>query len=281
MPDPIADTIVLTGAAGALGSRLRAPLSRLCGRLVSTDRVGAPGDLAPNETWAEADLTDREAIGRLMEGASVVVHFGAIADEAPWDDILASNIVGAQTVWEAAWRAGARRVVYASSIHAVGMHPVTARIGVDAAHRPDTFYGLSKCFGEDLGRLCWEKRGLECVALRILSCTEPVANARALGSWLSYADLARLVVASVTAPVVGFTVAYGVSGNARAPVDNAGAGHLGYRPQDDAEAFAAEVMAAATITPGDPMTDRHGGPFAAIPLGESGVAAIEAMSRRR
>ena len=211
----------------------------------------------------------------------MAVHFGAIADEAPWDDILRSNILGAYSVWEAAHRAGARRVVYASSIHAVGMHPKTDRIGVDAPHRPDTFYGLSKCFAEDLGRLYWEKRGLESVHLRILSCTEPVANARALGSWLSYADLVRLVTRAIDTPVVGFTVAYGVSANDRAPVDNAGAGHLGYVPQDNAEAFAEAVLAgAATPDPRDPAHACHGGPFASIPLGESGVAAIKAMASK-
>ena len=275
------DRIVLTGAAGALGSRLREPLAGMARALVSTDLRRAPGELLSNETWTEADLADLGAVERLMEGATMAVHFGAIADEAPWDDILRANVVGAYNVWEAAWRAGARRVVYASSIHAVGMHPKTERIGVDAAHRPDTFYGLSKCFAEDLGRMYWEKRGLECVLLRILSCTEPVENARALGSWLSYADLVRLVRRAVDTPVVGCTVAYGVSANARCPVDNAGAGHLGYAPEDDAEAFAEAVLAGSPAPdPRDPAHARHGGPFAAIPLGESGVAAIKAMASR-
>ena len=274
------DRIVLTGAAGALGSRLRGPLSGMARALVSTDLAPAPETLA-NETWVQADLADLGAVGRLMEGATMAVHFGAVADEAPWDDVLSANIVGAYNVWEAAWRAGARRVVYASSIHAVGMHPKTDRIGVDAPHRPDTFYGLSKCFAEDLGRLYWEKRGLESVHLRILSCTEPVANARALGSWLSYADLVRLVTRAVDTPVVGWTVAYGVSANDRAPVSNEGAAHLGYRPRDNAEAFAEAILAGSEAPdPRDPAHACQGGPFAVVPLGESGVAAIEAMSAK-
>ena len=275
------DRIVLTGAAGALGSRLREPLSRMARTLVSTDIRDAPEALGENESWVAADLADLAAVEALMEDATVAVHFGAAADEAPWDTILPANILGAYNVWEAAHRAGARRVVYASSIHAVGMHPKTTRIGVDAPHRPDTFYGLSKCFAEDLGRLFWEKRGLECVLLRILSCTEPVANARALGSWLSYADLVRLVARAVDTPVVGCTTVYGVSANDRAPVSNAGAAHLGYRPQDNAEAFAERILAgAAPADPRDPAHACHGGPFAAIPLGESGVAAIEAMASK-
>ena len=275
------DRIVLTGAAGALGSRLRAPLAGMARALVSTDLRDAPEGLAENESWVAADLADLAAVERLMEGATMVVHFGAIADEAPWDDILHANVLGAYNVWEAAHRAGARRVVYASSIHAVGMHPKTERIGVDAPHRPDTFYGLSKCFAEDLGRLYWDKRGIESVHLRILSCTEPVTNARALGSWLSYADLVRLVTRAVDTPVMGFTVIYGVSANDRAPVSNAGAGHLGYAPQDNAEEFAGEILAgAAPPDPRDPAHACQGGPFAAIPLGESGVAAIKAMASK-
>lgn len=273
------DRIVLTGAAGALGSTLRAPLAGMARALVSTDLAEAPGELLPNESWVAADLADLAAVERLMAGATMAVHFGAIADEAPWEDIHRSNILGAYTVWEAAHRAGARRVIYASSIHAVGMHPVTTRIGVDAPHRPDTFYGLAKCFAEDLGRLYWEKRGLECVLLRILSCTERPENARALGSWLSRPDLARLVARAVDAPVVGCTVAYGVSANDRAPVSNEGAGHLGYRPLDNAEAHAEAILAGSPPPdPRDPARACHGGPFAAIPLGESGVAAIRAMA---
>lgn len=275
------DKIVLTGAAGALGSQLRAPLASMARALVSTDLREASDDLLPNESWVAADLSDLAAVERLMEGATMAVHFGAIADEAPWEEIHRSNILGAYTVWEAAHRAGARRVVYASSIHAVGMHAKTDRIGVDAPHRPDTFYGLAKCFAEDLGRMYWEKRGLECVLLRILSCAEQPQNARALGSWLSYGDLVRLVRRAVDTPVVGCTVAYGVSANDRAPVSNEGARHLGYIPQDNAESFAETILRGAPAPdPRDPTHACQGGPFAAIPLGESGVAAIKAMAAK-
>ena len=103
----------------------------------------------------------------VCEGAEMVVHFGAIGNEAPFDDILHSNIIGAYNVWKPAHQAGVRRIVYASSIHAVGMHLKHDFIGTDAPHRPDTFYGLAKCFAEDLGSLYWDKRGLESVHLRI------------------------------------------------------------------------------------------------------------------
>ncbi|MEM9579832.1 MAG: NAD(P)-dependent oxidoreductase [Pseudomonadota bacterium] len=266
--------LVLTGATGRLGSYLREPLARMCDSLITTDITPLPGALLPNETYVQADLADLAAMETLLEGADMVVHFGAIGDEAPFDEILGPNIIGAYNIWETAYRKGVRRVVYASSIHAVGMHPKTDFIGVDAPHRPDTFYGLAKCFAEDLASLYWDKRGLEAVCLRILSCAQ-VSNARAVGTWLSYDDLIQLVQRAIDTPVTGFTVIYGVSDNDRAPVDNSGASHLGFRPKDNAEHFAQAIFAAAgPLDPHDPGNACHGGPFAAIELGNSGMAAL-------
>jgi len=244
--------IVLTGAAGRLGSILRAPLSRLCDTLVSSDIVEDIGTLNANERYVRADLADKNAIMDLLEGAGMVVHFGAIVDEAPFEELLGPNFIGAYNVWEAAYRHGVKRVVYASSIHAVGMYPKTECVGLDAPHRPDTFYGLAKCFAEDLGRMYWEKRGLEAVCLRILSCA-PVGNARALGTWLSDGDLVHLVERAIDTPVTGFSIIYGVSNNDRCPVDNSKAAFLGYRPRDNAEGFAERILAeAGPHDPADP-----------------------------
>jgi len=270
--------IVLTGAAGNLGSRLREPLLGLAETLVSSDLADNLPSLHPGETYVQADLADFEAILALVAGADMVVHFGAVCDEAPFDDILGPNIVGSYNVWEAARRHGVRRVVYASSIHAVGMHPTNEFIGIDAEHRPDSYYGLAKCFTEDLARMYWDKEQIEAVCLRILSCTD-VKNTRALGSWLSYPDLIQLVTRAIDTPSTGFSVIYGVSNNDRAPVDNSGADFLGYRPQDNAEQFARTLLS-ATPPPdlSDPGQTSQGGPFASIPLGVSGVAAIKATN---
>lgn len=266
--------LVLTGAAGRLGSYLREPLSKLADQLVSSDIVEDIGQLYPGERYQRADLANYGDIHTLLEGANMVVHFGAVGDEAPFEQILGPNIVGAYNVWEAAHRHGLRRVVYASSIHAVGMHDKTDFIGPDAAHRPDTFYGLAKCFAEDLGRMYWDKRGLEAVCLRILSCAQ-VTSPRALGSWLSYDDLIQLVTRAIDTPVTGFSVVYGVSDNDRAPVDNSAVSFLGYRPKDNAEQFAKAILAGA---PSADLSDvgetKHGGPFAAVALGNSGQAQM-------
>ncbi len=267
--------LVLTGAAGRLGSYLREPLSKLADEFISSDIAENVGRLYPNETYVKADLTVLDEMMVLLEGADMVVHFGAIGDEAPFETLLGPNFIGAYNVWEAAYKNKLKRVVYASSIHAVGMYPKNEFIGTDVPHRPDTFYGLAKCFAEDLGSLYWDKRGLESVHMRILSCAQ-VSNPRAIGTWLSYDDLIQLVEKSITTPVTGFSIVYGVSNNDRAPVDNSNASHLGYRPKDNAEQFSTEIYTTnpplEAQNPGDYC---HGGPFAFVALGNSGVATMK------
>lgn len=266
--------IVLTGAAGRLGSYLREPMTELADELVSTDIVDEIGSLYPGETYMQGDLASLDDMMRVLQGAEMVVHMGAYADEGPFEKLLGPNFVGAYNIWEAAYQNGLRRVVYGSSIHAVGMYPKNEFIGTEVRHRPDTFYGLAKCFAEDLGSMYWDKRGLESVHMRILSCAQ-VNNARALGSWLSYDDLIQLTRRAVETPVTGFTVVYGVSNNDRAPVDNANASFLGYRPKDNAEQFAEKVLAEEPpMDPRDPRHMCHGGPFASVELGNSGTAQM-------
>ena len=273
--------IVLTGAAGRLGSYLREPMTGWADELVSTDIVDDIGKLYPGETYIKGDLANLDDMLRVLDGAEMVVHMGAYADEGPFEKLLGPNFVGSYNIWEAAHQHGLRRVIYGSSIHAVGMYPKNEFISVDAAHRPDTFYGLAKCFTEDLGSLYWDKRGLESVHMRILSCAQ-VNNARALGSWLSYDDLIQLVHRCVETPVTGFSVIYGVSNNDRAPVDNAKASFLGYRPKDNAEQFATEVLAnEPPMNPQDPGHMCHGGPFASVELGNSGTATMNIIDDKK
>jgi len=273
--------IVLTGAAGRLGSYLREPLAKMGTSLVSTDIVDDIGKLYPDESYAKADLASLDDMMKVTKGADIIVHFGAFVDEGPFEKLLGPNFIGAYNVWEAAFQNGLRRVVYASSIHAVGMYPKNEFIGIDVPHRPDTFYGLAKWFSEDLGRMYLEKRGLECVCMRILSCAQ-VTNPRAVGSWLSYDDLIHLVERSISTTITGFSVIYGVSNNDRAPVDNSGASHLGYRPKDNAEQFAEKIFAeAGPLDPQDPAHYLQGGPFAAVELGNSGLATMNIVDDKK
>ncbi len=266
--------IVLTGAAGRLGGYLRKPLAAKCETLVSTDIAPLTDSLIKGESFVQADLADYAKMSEIIKGADMVVHFGGHPDEKPFEDILHANIIGCYNIWQAAHEAGVRRIVYASSIHAVGLHPKTTAINIHTPHRPDSYYGLAKCFAEDMAKLYWDKKGLEAVCLRILSCAN-VTNSRALGSWLSYDDLIHLVERAVDTPTTGFAVIYGVSNNDRSPVDNSGASFLGYRPRDNAEQFAEDILAnAPEPDPRDPDQMMHGGPFATTDLGESGVAKL-------
>ncbi|MGJ5619388.1 NAD-dependent epimerase/dehydratase family protein [Sulfitobacter sp. MF3-043] len=273
--------LVLTGAAGRLGSYLREPLAAMCDELLSTDIADDIGKLYHGERYEKADLAEMDQIKPLLEGADMVVHFGAIVDEKPFEELLGPNFIGSYNIWEAGYQHGVRRIVYASSIHAVGMHKKADFIGIDAPHRPDTFYGLAKCFTEDLGSMYWDKRQMESVHLRILSAAQ-VNNSRALGSWLSYDDLIQLVTRAVDTPSVGFSIIYGVSNNDRCPVDNAKASFLGYRPKDNAEQFANDVLAEdGPVDVTDPGQMCHGGPFAKVDLGQSGLAQMTIVNDKK
>jgi uronate dehydrogenase len=242
MPQP--RTVLLTGAAGGVGTFLRESLPTYGYELRLADIKpieGAPDALA-------FDLRDAEAVDRAVQGVDAVVHLGGISLEDRFAAILGANIEGAYNVYEAARRHGVRRVVLASSNHAVGFVPLPAPgsgdlIGSDVTPRPDTYYGLSKAFGESLASLYADKYGVESVSVRIGSCFAEPRSPRMLSTWLSPADCARLIHAALTAPDVGHTVVNGISANTRAWWDLTSARALGYDPQDDAEAYAAEVIA--------------------------------------
>lgn len=244
---PRYDTILITGAAGRLGTELRRGLAPHARKLRLAARAEIT-DLAPNEESVVFDLADEAAVMAACEGVSAIVHFGGIAVERPWEEILNSNIRGSYHIYEAARKHRVKRVVYASSVHAIGFHRLEDHIDANAPHRPDGLYGLSKCFVEDLGRLYWDKFGIETVALRIFSSFPEPADRRHLWSWLSFDDCNRLTAAALTAPRVGFTVSFGISDNREKTVDNRLAGHLGYIPQDNTERFR-DAMEARTPVP--------------------------------
>ena len=263
------EKIVLTGAGGRLGSYLRDPISKLCKNLVSTDIKKNIGPLYENEKFIQADLSNFDEINPIIENATMVCHFGAVVDELPFDKLLGPNYVGSYNIWESSRRHNVKRVIYSSSMHAVGMYPKTMTLKTDTPHRPDSFYGLAKCFTEDLAKMYFEKNKIEAVCLRIASCA-PVNNARSLSSWLSYNDLIKLVIKSIDTPYTGYTVIYGISNNDRKNVDNSNASHIGYIPEDNAEIFAEEILQKdLTEELNDKGNQCHGGAFASTELGVS------------
>lgn len=258
---PFYDTVLITGAAGRLGTELRRGLAPVARRLRLASRDGIT-DLRDNEESVVFDLADADAVMKAVEGVDAIVHFGGAPLERPWEEILDSNIRGSYHIYEAARKHKVRRVVYASSVHAIGFHRVEDHIDAAAPHRPDGLYGLSKCFVEDLGRLYWDKFGIETVALRIFSSFPEPADRRMLWSWLSFEDCNRLTAAALTAPRVGFTVSFGLSDNTVKPVDNRLAAHLGFHPQDNTEAYRAAVEARTPVLdPKAPAVQYLGGWF--------------------
>ncbi len=252
--------VLLTGAAGTLGRALAEPLARRCGSVLRSDLPGPL--LALNDPAARAcDLADAAAVLELMEGVDGVVHLGGISIEGPWEPIVQANIRGMHNLYEAARRRGTRRIVFASSNHVTGCYEQGRLIRPTDPPRPDGNYGLSKMFGEGLASLYFDRYGIETVCLRIGTATPKPPDRRALSTWISLHDLAVLVQCALTAPGVGFLVAYGMSGNTRAWWDTADAwARLGFTPRDDAEAHAAEVQHLVQPT-GSPMARFQGGVF--------------------
>jgi len=199
-------------------------------------------DIRPGDGIEVLDVRDLGATERAFEGVAKVIHLGAIPTEAAFESILDHNLRGTYNVYEAARRRGVSRVVFASSNHVVGMYPRSQPVGVDDPVRPDSYYGVSKAFGEGLGRLYADKWGLEVACVRIGSFLERPRDSRHLSTWLSHRDGVALFRACLEAPL-RYAVVYGISANRRAWWDQAAAAALGYRPQDDAERYASEVGA--------------------------------------
>jgi len=258
---PVFDRLLLTGAAGGLGRELRPRLRRLARVLCLSDIV----ELAPageGEEAMTAALQDASAVDRIVAGSQAIVHLGGISTEGPFAPILEANIVGVWHLYEAARRHGVKRVVFASSNHVTGFYRQDEVIAPGDPMRPDGHYGLSKAFGENVARFYFDRYGIESVCLRIGSSFPEPKDRRMLATWLSYDDLERLVVASLTAPVVGCTVVYGASDNTTTWWDNTAAAHLGFRPQDSSERFRAAAEARQPVLdPTDPTNRFQGGAF--------------------
>ena len=235
-------TILLAGASGRIGRCLRHAL-RDDYRLVLFNR-SAIEDLGPNETLVRGDTADAAAIEGAARGADVIVDMAGVSDVAPFrEKLLSTNILGTYNVFEAARVAGVPRVIYASTHHVVGYYPADEHLSETALYRPSSMYGVTKCFAEATGRLYADKAGLQVICLRIGFFRDRPLEERHLAVWISPADMARLVRCAIEAPGIHYEVAYGISNNTRRFWDLGRArAVLGYEPQDDAEAYAGELL---------------------------------------
>lgn len=253
--------LLLSGAAGNLGRELRPRLKAVCETLRVSD-IAPLGVAAAGEEVVQLDLADQAGVMALLQGVQAVVHLGGLSTEHAFEQILPANIVGTYHVYEAARRAGTKRIVFASSNHVTGFYRQDQTITPLMPPRPDGYYGLSKAFGENLAQFYFDRYGLETVSLRIGSSFPEPRDRRMLATWLSYDDLERLVVAALAAPAVGHTVIYGMSDNRLTWWDNTSARHVGFRARDSSEPFRAAVEARQqSIDLTDPAAVFQGGGF--------------------
>jgi len=247
--------VLVTGTSGLIGSMLVKSLSEKF-EFSGLDVVKSAH--APDVPTVIADGANYAAIAPAFEGIDAVVHLAANAPvETPWPDVLKNNISTTHNVYEAARQYGVKRVVFASSNHAVGnfemdepysrirvgdyeglMQGEFKRVDNTVPIRPDSDYGVSKAFGEATGRYYHEHFGLEVACLRIGTVNpqnSPAGSIRSLATWLSHRDLAQLVTQCLTQPL-GFEIFYGVSDNTWRFWDTDYAKKvIGYAPQDNAE----------------------------------------------
>jgi uronate dehydrogenase len=256
-------TVVITGAAGAIGSALLARLPAYGWTLRPFDRMPVDGGVL-------GDITVPGDLDAVMDGASAVVHLAGVATEAPWPLLRANNLDGTVEVFEAARRHGVPRVVYASTIHAVGFTPAaTPDLPADTPARPDTLYGVSKVFGEALGRYYAERYGLQVACLRIGTFAPAPPDAWTLSNWLSPDDCGRLVDACLRSAELSYAVVWGISANTRRTWSLEAGYTLGYQPSDDAEDYAGAVPAGQSY-PSDAFV---GGGYTSPGFGIDEVAA--------
>jgi uronate dehydrogenase len=252
--------VLLTGASGALGRHLAKALSAAGWTLRLTDIAPFPDPVPAGSSFTQADLNDGVAILKLAEGCGMILHFGGISVEHPFEVVLGPNLRGLYHIYEAARREGAR-VLFASSNHSIGYHERDVKLDDDCQFMPDGFYGLSKAYGELMGRMYWMKHGVENVNVRIGSCFPEPINARMLSTWLSYADLTRLCVRATLAEKTGSCVIWGASKNSRTYWRDDARETLGWEPEDSADPYTGQLAGKVS---GNPVEERYqGGAFAA------------------
>jgi uronate dehydrogenase len=253
--------ILITGAAGSIGSTLRTGLRGRYAALRLAD-ISPLGQADSGEELVAMDLRDIAAVERAATDVDAIIHLGGCSEEADWEEICANNIVGTYNLYEAARRCRVKRVIFASSNHVVGFHRRLHRVDPHSPLRPDTRYGVSKVFGEAIARLYADKHGLSGICLRIGQFRPRPSNVRMLSLWLSPRDMVHLALRSLEAADIHFEIVYGISANDRAWYDNPGGERVGFHPLDNAEDYAAEILASSPPDQ-EPALERafQGGPF--------------------
>lgn len=265
MINPETDRVLITGAAGAIGSALRTGLRATWRHLRLTDIRPIP-DPAANEQAITADIADRPTLERMMQDVGAVVHLAGVLGNYTLEDLFRVNARGLFDVFELARLAGVRRIIFASSNHAFGCYPITESVSPALPPRPDSLYGAFKVWGETMLRNYHDRHGIRSVSLRIGTFRSLPIDQRSLATWLSPADVAHLVDVSLRHPDPGCMVVNGYSNNTRLKTHDPNWATLGYQPRDNAEDHR-EMLRAKGIDVDAPDRGEwewphHGGSFA-------------------
>jgi NAD(P)-dependent dehydrogenase (short-subunit alcohol dehydrogenase family) len=245
--NPVRRRVLVTGAAGNIGSYFAEHShDRYDLRLMirPSDESEKRDVVEKIRTFGEvvtAELSELDRLKELCRGIDTVVHLAANASpNTTWDSAVQDNITGTYHTFVAAKAAGCRRVVYASSIHAVSGYPVDVQVKTSEPVNPGDLYGVTKCFGEALARYVAEKEGVSAICLRI-GAFQPNESAEderkgiaMMDAWVSRRDLNQLIQKSIDVENLKFAILHGLSDNRFKRLDISDARELvGYAPQDD------------------------------------------------
>jgi uronate dehydrogenase len=264
MIDPARDRVLITGAAGAIGTTLRNGLRDRYKRLRLMDIRLVP-DLARNEEWIQGDVADAAVLESAMNGVDALIHLAGSGQPENIESLMHVNMLGLIRIFDAARSAGVKRIVFASSNHAFGMYPITEKVTPAHPARPDSLYGVFKVLGETLLRYYHDKHGIASVSLRIGTFRPEPIDQRSLATWLSPADMVQLADMALTHPNPGCLVVNGYSANTRLKTHDPNWDFLGYRPVDDAERYREMLKQKGIDVDGPWEWKEHGGYYPSEP----------------
>jgi uronate dehydrogenase len=245
----------LTGAIGNIGRLLRPELLKRGVLLRFVGGTQPLSSLSLAEEVCHGDLRDCGVVDRALERVDVLIHMAGTSIERPLPEIIENNLRALHDVFEGARHQRVGRVVFASSNHAFDMYSMRDCLELNHAFRPDGFYRLSKAWGEAMARMYRDKHGIEVICLRIERTLEAPTEFRHLSTRLGHDDLLQLITCCIMAPDIGYVVVWAVSNNTRSCWSDAGAERLGYRPVQDAEDYAEQIL--KQKNPLDPIAQQY------------------------
>lgn len=260
------ERLLITGASGGLGRMVRGRLAHVA-KSVRLSDITDPGSAGEKEEVVVCDLGDADAVNSIVAGCDGILHLGGISVEDKFSKIINANIQGVFNLYEAARKNASPRIIFASSNHAIGFHRQDEHLDASASLMPDGLYGVSKCFGEAMASLYYNKFDVQTAIVRIGSCFPEPVDHRMLSTWLSCDDFISLIECVFRAPRLGCPIIYGASNNDTIWWDNSAAAYLGWKPKDNSAVFREKLDGTVPLVDsGSVQAVYQGGKFTADPI---------------